>query len=251
VSRTEFTPAVVLRSVAYGDADRIVTLLTESRGKVALIARSARKSTRRFGAALEPCALIEAEIAMGKGDLGRLATARVLRAFPGLLSDLSRIGLASAGLELVREAIDDRDPDARLIPAVEQFFEVLETHGTLEVLLAFSVRILALTGHAPNVETCGRCGRPAPAGKAAHFDPAGGAIVCRACGGGPMTIGGSVRARITRAATRSWVEEAAARWTERERTSARELLSEVERRHLPRELSGLDLVAQVREVIRG
>src|SRR5690606_35881161 len=94
VARTEHTPAVVLRSIAYGEADRIVTLLTESRGKVALMARGARKSARRLAGALEPYAIVEAEIAMGSGDLGRLAQARVLRAFPGVLADLERMSVA-------------------------------------------------------------------------------------------------------------------------------------------------------------
>lgn len=246
MARTEHTPAVVLRSIAYGEADRIVTLLTESRGKVALMARGARKSARRFAGALEPYAIVEAEIAMGSGDLGRLAQARVLRAFPGVLADLERMSVAAAGLELVREAVPDREPEGRLLPTIERFFELVAQAASDELRVAFALRVLALVGLGPNLEGCGRCGRRAPEGKAALFDPALGAIVCRACGGAPIKLPGTLRAHLQRCATRAWDEEASGSW-DPERT-ARGALDELLARHLSHRLRGAELVAQVREV---
>ena len=246
MARTEHTPAVMLRSIAYGEADRIVTLLTESRGKVSLIARGARKSARRFAGALEPYALIEAEIAMGSGDLGRLAQARVMRAFPGVLADLERMSVAAAGLELVREAIPEREPEARLLPTIERFFELASERATDELRVAFALRVLALVGLGPNLAACGRCSRGAPPGKAGLFDPALGALVCRACGGGPIKLSGALRAHMIRSATRAWDEEACARWDEDR--AARGALDELLARHLSHRLRGADLVAQVREV---
>ncbi len=251
VSRTEHTAAVVLRSIAYGEADRILTLLTESRGKVALIARGARKSAKRFAGALEPYAIIEGEIALGRGDVGRLAQARVLRAFPAVLAALERMSIAAAGLELVREAVPEREPDARLLPTVERFFEVVsEAPPRDEVRVAFALRVLALAGLSPNLASCGRCGRAAPEGKAALFDPGLGAIVCRACGGAPLKLSGALRARFDRAASRRWDEEASAQWPDDELRSGREALDALLARHLSHRLSGGDLVAQVREVRR-
>lgn len=251
MSRTEHTRAVLLRSVAYGEADRIVTLLTESRGKVALMARGARKSTKRFAGALEPYAVIEAEIALGRGEVGRLAQARVLRAFPALLGDLERMSVAAAGLELVREAVPEREPDARLVPTVERFFEVVSaTPPRDEVRVAFALRVLALVGLSPNLASCGRCGRPAPEGKAALFDAALAALVCRACGGAPIKLSGALRARLARAAARHWDDEAGAAWPADEIATAREALDALLARHLSHRLSGGELVAQVREVRR-
>ncbi len=207
-SRTETSAAVLVRSVPYGDADRIVTLVTETHGKIAVMARGARRSKKRFSGALEPYALIEAEVAMGRGEVGRLAQARVVRAFPGLLVRLDRIALAAAALELVRETAADHEvPDARLLPTIVRYFEILELAGSdraSRVHAAFTLRLLALTGHAPNLERCGRCGRVAPPSKAALFDPRQGAIVCRACGGGPLKLGGGQRHAMIRAGTRAW-----------------------------------------------
>ena len=88
-AETERTLAVLLRSVDYGEADRIVTLLTERRGRVSVLARSARKSTKRFLGALEPFGVIEAEIALGTAEVGRLSSARLVRGFPKILASLS------------------------------------------------------------------------------------------------------------------------------------------------------------------
>ncbi|MBX3274086.1 MAG: DNA repair protein RecO [Sandaracinaceae bacterium] len=211
MARTETTAAVLLASVDYGEADRIVTLLTEAHGKVALMARGARKSRRRFAGALEPYALLEAELALGRGEVGRLAQARVVRAFPRVLASLDRIAAAAAGLELVRETASAHEaPDARLLPTVARFFERVEDaapEALDRVHVAFALRLLALTGHAPNLERCGSCGRPAPAGKAALFAPRAGAIVCRACGGGPHVLAGPLRMAMLRAGTRAWDED--------------------------------------------
>jgi len=251
VPRTEITRAVLLRSVAYGEADRIVTLLTESRGRVALMARGARRSAKRFAGALEPYALIEAEIALGRGDVGRLAQARVLRAFPGILADLEKMSVAAAGIELVRETVGGReDPDPRLLPTISRFFEVVESTAAEEVLLAFSLRLLALCGLEPNLTSCGRCGRKAPEGKAALFEPAAGAIVCRGCGGGPIKLGGTLRACLGMACSRRWDEALGGRLAEGELSTARRALDAFLSRHVDRRLASGDVVTQVREMQR-
>ncbi len=249
MAQSELVKAVVLRSVAYGEADRIVTLYTESRGKITLFARHARKSARRFGAALEPYALIEAEVTLGRAEIGRLVQARVLRVFEGVLRDLERMSVAAAGLELVRESSSDRDANPRLLAAVERFFEVVECTPSIdEALLAFTLRVLSLTGLSPNVASCGHCGRAAPESKAALFDAAAGAIVCRACGGGRIKLTGPLRARIAQAATRTWDDLPSETWSTEDRTTVRTMLDELFVHHLPHRLSGQNLVLSVREV---
>lgn len=249
MSRTETTAALLLRSVDYGDSDRIVTLLTESRGKVAVMARGARASKKRFAGALEPYALIEAEIAIGRGDVGRLAQARVVRAFPGLLGSLEKIGVAAAGLEIVRETVADHDaPDERLVPTVVRFLERLEESGPEGIdglHLGFVLRLLALTGHAPNLEACGRCGRPAPEGKAALFSPPVGAIVCQACGGAPRKLGGPLRMAMIAAQGRVWDQP-----DDRRTADGLTAIETFLEYHLSRRLAGGDLVTQVRAVTR-
>lgn len=240
---------MLLRSVAYGESDRIVTLLTESRGKVALMARGARRSAKRFAGSLEPYALIEAELALGRGDVGRLAEARVIRAFPGILSDLTAMSVAASGLELVREALADRDePDPRMLPTIVRFFEIVETTATEEARLSFALRLLTLAGLSPNLSSCGRCDREAPAARAALFDPVQGALRCRACGGGPIKLDGALRASLTAAGTSGWDAIAQETWIDARREAAGAALSAFLSHHLGRRLAAADVLSQVRGV---
>lgn len=233
---TETTHAVLLRSVAYGEADRIVTLLTEAHGKVSLIARSARASKRRFpGGALEPFGLIEAEMALGTGEVGRLASARLVRGFPRLLGSLSCIREAGAGLELAREVLPPREPDPRWVATVIRLFERLDDDAPEpgpEIRLAFELRLLALMGLTPRLDACGKCGAR-PEDRAALFDPGLGAIVCRACGGGPIHLAAATRARMMSASREGWAESARD-WDARARQEADDAVSAFVRRHLGR-----------------
>lgn len=194
----ELTDALVLRAVDYRDADRIVTLLTAQHGKVAVLARSARRSKKRFGGALEPYALIEAEVRLGRGDVGGIAKARVKQSFPAILSDLTRMSVAAVALELVREALPVRQPEPEVLALTMDFFGHLAEAEPApapaeQLLLAFELRCLALLGFAPNLHHCARCGRSPEEGQAALFDPAAGSVVCRSCGGGPILLSGDTR----------------------------------------------------------
>lgn len=244
-----FTDAILLRAVDYRDADRIVTLLTRELGKVAVMARGARSSRRRFGGALEPYALLRAEVGLGRGEVGRLGQAQVQRAFPRIIVDLPRITLAGAALELVREVAPQREPDERLFDATVELLDLLDAadRGREEILLAFQVRVMSIAGFTPGVDLCARCGKRAPAGKAARFDPALGAIVCVACGGGPLALSGSSRERIRSCVPRDWMD-AAVDWELRELSEIRQALGDLVAAHIGRRLHGPDLVAQVSEL---
>lgn len=244
-----FTDAILLRAVDYRDADRIVTLLTRELGKVAVMARGARRSRRRFGGALEAYALLRAEVALGRGEVGRLAQAQVQRAYPRTIADLRRIALAGAGLELVREIAPAREPDERLFDATVRFLEVLDAAAEAreEILLAFEVRVMSIAGFTPGVDVCARCGKRAPEGKAAEFDPGVGGIVCRACGGGTVHLSGGARERIRAAAGGGWAEASLA-WSAREVGEVRRAIGEHVHAHVGRRLAGADLVAQIGEL---
>ena len=198
---SEHARAVLLRSVDFGDSDRIVTLLTDRFGKVSLLARNARGSKRRFQGALEPFCLLDAEFTLGRGEVGSFRSAQVTRAWPRILGDLRRMSAAGSALALVREVLPDRAPD----PAV--FESMLELLGALDapevradtLLLAFDVHVMTHVGFAPGLYACGICGKqPAPA-QAAELDAVRGFIVCRSCGGAKHRLAGAVRGLLVRA----------------------------------------------------
>ena len=124
------TGALVLRLAVSGESDRVVTLYTEARGKVAAFARAARKSRRRFGAALAYFVLGEAVLTERPGqELMSLESFSVRRDFSRLASDIGKMAHASYGTELVRELVPLFVPDARVLALLVELFATLETNG--------------------------------------------------------------------------------------------------------------------------
>src|SRR3712207_2896743 len=69
MGRPYATEAVVLRSIRFGEADRVLHLLTRERGRVNAIAKGVRKTTSRFGGRLEPLTLVALTLHEGRGEL--------------------------------------------------------------------------------------------------------------------------------------------------------------------------------------
>jgi DNA repair protein RecO (recombination protein O) len=234
MARTVATEALLLRSVDYGEADRIVTLLTRDLGRLSAMAKGARRSQRRFGAALEPFGVIAVEVAPGRGEVGRLAAANLVRPFPTLLGDLARLSLAGRLLERVREAVPAGPVDARIYDACVDALAAIDAAGApvTELEVAFTARLCALLGVAPRVDRCAVCDVAAPEGRAALFDPRRTGVVCRACGGGPLRLSGRARAVLGAAATGGWAEIGAVAWGEQVQAEVRRVLDAVLAAHV-------------------
>lgn len=174
------TEAVVLGVVDYGDADRIVTLLTESRGKVSAFAAGARKSKRRFVGALEPFTVLGTRLLERRGDLFFLASATVVEAHAGLREDLGRIAHAGHATELCRELTRDREPQLELYGRLRGYLAALAGEPARpEDLLAFELAALGDTGVAPRLDGCAICSGEVVG--SAPFDAAHGGFLCGGC----------------------------------------------------------------------
>lgn len=206
--QTNSTLALVLRSLDYGESDRIVTLLTEKFGKIGVIARGARRSRKRFLGTLEPFLLLEIEVRFGRGELAGLEQARVLRAFPRILTDLTKIEAAGRALKLVMVGTPLAQRDSRLFSTVVMLLQRLEEaqDGVEELALSSQVRVITLLGFAPCFDACGHCGKRPQGNRSAFFDPRSGHLVCQSCGGASVYLSGAARRRLIRASGPEWHE---------------------------------------------
>ncbi|MGZ6081273.1 MAG: DNA repair protein RecO, partial [Myxococcaceae bacterium] len=107
--------ALVLGTLDYGEADRLVTLLTRERGKLTAFAAGARKSRRRFAGALEPGTVLRARLVERHGSTVRLDAVEVVNAFPRIRDELPRIARALYALELCRELLREQEPAPQLL----------------------------------------------------------------------------------------------------------------------------------------
>src|SRR6476619_230265 len=100
------TEAVVLRSIRYGEADRILHLYSASRGRMGAIAKGARRPRSRFGGRLEPFFRLDLVLHEGRGDLMTVTSAATVAAHPDLRDNGPALGAAARGCDAVLRLLD-------------------------------------------------------------------------------------------------------------------------------------------------
>ena len=234
--------AVVLSTVDYGEADRLVTLFTESRGKLTAFAAGARKSQRRFAGALEPCTLLRAQLVERHGSTYRLDSVDVERSFRAVREDLSLISRALYCVELCRELTQEHQAHPPLFAALVQYLDKLDSKQAGPTsLIAFELDALAHAGLMPRFDSCAVCG--GPAGERALFDPDHGGVVCHGCRA-RVSKGVPIDGALALALARL---QAGARtlMPPDQRQRARELLNLFIAHQLGRKLKSVDFLGQV------
>ncbi len=195
MSRIE-SDALVVRTVEVGEADVIVTLVTEAVGKLSAIARGARKGSRRLSGSLEPVHTIGVMLEDKGGEIATLKEARVVRARIGVTSRLESLDAAGIALRWVRHAFPPRTPEPQGWAILIALLDVLD-EGKAPVpreLARAGFAMLAALGYGMDLDACVVCGRACPEGKVACVDPARGGLVCRACGGASTVLLPDLRA---------------------------------------------------------
>jgi DNA repair protein RecO (recombination protein O) len=195
--------------VPYGESDAVVTLFTEVLGKVAAMARGARKSKRRFSAALEPMHTVQVTLDERPAvELYGLREAVVVTPRTHILADLDRMNAAGKALRWARGGSPNRTREEDVWVELETLLDRLddprdplppETH-----LAASGLRLLRHFGYGLELDACVRCGRACDPGRSAYIDPIAGGLICTSCGGGHSPhhhlVDAATRARLSAAA---------------------------------------------------
>jgi DNA repair protein RecO (recombination protein O) len=172
---------VVLRLHKLGEADRIVTLLTQRHGKVRAVAKGVRRTGSRFGGRLDPFCHVDVQFHIGR-SLDIATQVQTLDAFgPSLVADYGRYTAACAVAETAEQlTFGEGEPTVRLylllVGALRALAHTERDAGL--VLDAFLLRAMAFAGWEPALGECARCGNPGP--HRAFSVPAGGAV-CMGC----------------------------------------------------------------------
>jgi DNA repair protein RecO (recombination protein O) len=204
-TRSHQSEALVLRRVNLGEADLVVHLLTESMGRVSAVARSARKSQKRFGGALEVFHTLRVRLEEREDkELMTLQESTIAIARRQIVSDLDRMQAAGRVLGWVRRAAPPRVREPAIWSTVVSLLDALEsTTAAPQVtcqLAQAGLRLLAACGWGLELDQCVVCGRTCASGKAAYVDANRGGLVCRSCGGARTRLSGSQRQRFRAAA---------------------------------------------------
>ena len=184
-SQETITPAVVVRTRAFGESDKIVTFLTRDLGKIAGIAKGAQRSKRRFVNVLEPFTHVDVTLRLRAGSDLAFVNACVLRDAPiSIARDLVKFAYGSYVLELTDRMVREREAGPETYELVRDAIALLEA-GDAEpgLLRAFELHLLRLTGYEPELGHCRRCGTGLDAGRVMYVHPARGGVLCVHCRG--------------------------------------------------------------------
>lgn len=203
------TDAIVLKADDFGEAHKVVTLLTPVRGTLRAVAKGVRRPTSRLVGALLPFTHCHLLLWEGR-SLDGISQAEIAQSFRPLREDLARMAPALYACELAAELIPEGHGGEREgAAAFRLLLAVLDqlAHGHRPDLATryYELYLLRLTGFAPRLETCVGCGAAIDA--PAWLSPAAGGCLCRACvagaAGGESASGGAWLGRGAAAASRA------------------------------------------------
>jgi DNA repair protein RecO (recombination protein O) len=172
---------VVLRVQKLGEADRVVTLLTQRHGKVRAVAKGVRRTRSRWGARLEPFNHVDVQLYPGR-SLDVVTQAQTVDAFGvGIIGDYPRYTAGCAILETADRLVSEEgEPALRVYLLLVGAIRALagQERDPSLVLDAFFLRAMTHAGWAPAIEDCARCAEPGPH---PSFNIAAGGTVCPRC----------------------------------------------------------------------
>jgi DNA repair protein RecO (recombination protein O) len=200
------TEAIVLRSLRYGEADRILHVYTPQRGRVSAIAKGVRRARSRFGGRLEPFFRLQLDLHEGRGELLTITGAQTVEAYPRLRSDARALDAAARACDAVGRLFETDEPHPNVFNLLCRRLSLLDqgASGGISIdagagtsgrgssdprpsgesasgradALAFRLKLMLAAGLAPQLGACTGCGERE---QLIGFSGASGGVVCGAC----------------------------------------------------------------------
>ncbi len=182
------TDAILLRKVEYGDHDLIITFLTHDRGKIAVIAKNAKQSVRRFSGALDLLSVNHIQCAFpkkNKDGLIILTQSTLDNGFVNIRYDVIKTAYACYWVEILTLWLEEGKSQRKLYDLLYFSLDMLNRSDirTEVISLLFQIRFMGISGFAPNLVYCDSCGTDLdtiPNGKL-RFDFKEGQVICPKC----------------------------------------------------------------------
>ena len=181
--RRYVTEAIVLSRFDYGEADRILTLITPGAGKIKAIAKGIRRQKSRIGGSLEPFA--ELRVALAQGRTFEVVTqVSVVHPWLNLRDNLVSFGTASYMAELANGTLEERHAAESVYVLLKRGYEILDAGmAPGRVARWFEMHLADELGVRPEVDRCVECGRLLEADERYRWLPPLGGVLCDRCPG--------------------------------------------------------------------
>ncbi|PTL54796.1 DNA repair protein RecO [Paraconexibacter algicola] len=191
------TEAVVLRSMRFGEADRILHLYTPGRGRVGAIAKGVRRARSRFGGRLEPFGRVDLVLHEGRSDLLTVTGAQILEPHRVLREDGRALDAAGRACDAVARLFEHAEPQPEVYRLLCHELTILDRAAAAPEKaaaagfdhhanqLAFRLKLLHAGGFAPQLTSCAQCGE---VDHLSGFSGAAGGVVCSSCEAGAFPL---------------------------------------------------------------
>ncbi len=178
----------MLRTIRYGEADRVLHLYTPDHGRVGAVAKGVRRVKSRMGGRLEPLSRVRLVLHQGRGELCTVSQADTVNAHASLRERRASLERGTQACEAVLRLLDSSESNR---PAYNLLCHELglldqsaEAAGRAQAL-AFRLKLLLAAGFAPELASCAACGEAEHLG---GFSPSAGGVVCAGCEAGSFPL---------------------------------------------------------------
>lgn len=181
------TKGIVLRETETKEADKILTLLTQDRGKIPVIARGVRRKGCKYAACAQPLVYSEWTLYQ-KGDWYYANEGTTIELFNGLRKDLDAMALGFYFAEVTEAVVAEETSAPEILRhLLNGLYALSALHKPPNLVkAAFEIKLMCLAGYEPLADGCAYCGCPEP--EQPLFDVVQGVLRCRACGAGESSL---------------------------------------------------------------
>lgn len=182
------TEAIVLRSIRYGEADRILHLYSRERGRIGAVAKGVRRPKSRFGGRLEPLFRVNLVLHEGRGELCTVTSVQTVHAHAALREGRAPLARAVEACEAVLRLFDSAEanvPAYNLLCHELALLDADPAAATRAQALAFRLKLLLAAGFVPELSSCASCGEREHLG---GFSAGAGGVVCASCEAGSFQL---------------------------------------------------------------
>lgn len=146
------TNGIVLSRIDYGEADRIITFLTDDAGKLTVIAKGVRRAKSKLAGAVELFSVSELVYVQGRGTMGTLVSARLIKHYGNIVKQVDRTMAGYELIKLLAKSLEDAAENT-YYSLLEHTLAALDDVSVPLILVQtwFSAQLLRLAGHTPNL----------------------------------------------------------------------------------------------------
>ncbi len=175
------TEGIVLKSMEYEEANKIVTIYTKNYGKISAIAKGVRKTKSKFGSSLE--ILTHSVFLLYKGrNIDIVSQTEILESFFSASKEVIKFAFAANCVEIVNKLTEEREINIGLFNLLKEVLHYLRNSKDPKLLtLSFKWQTMSILGYRPSLNHCCRCNKKVEDQKGMYFNIKEGGLVCNNC----------------------------------------------------------------------